>query len=95
MIPRRIVQSWLILPAAALAACAGPPESSPAVGGTGGGTASAPSAACTPLETRPPNAPDQRPAFAVGPQRGQSTQRRNGCFIRPACSPASAPQPMK
>jgi glucose/arabinose dehydrogenase len=51
--------------ATAVAACSERPDRSAAVAGarSSGGSVSSGATTCTPLETRPPNAPDQRPAF--------------------------------
>ena len=47
----------------ALAAACGGYSANPAAGPAAGPAVSAGDTGCTPLETRPPNAPDQRPAF--------------------------------
>ena len=58
---RRSVSPALLL---TLAAACGGYSANPAAGPAAGPTVSAGDPGCTPLETRPPHAPDQRPAFA-------------------------------
>jgi glucose/arabinose dehydrogenase len=60
----RVVLAVPLAAAAILAACAPRSETTPDTPAPGGTASSQPSQACTPLETRDPNARDQRPAFA-------------------------------
>jgi glucose/arabinose dehydrogenase len=54
---------WIIGLAAASAACGGHSDAATQRAGAPGESTGSDSAGCTPLETRQPNAPDQRPAF--------------------------------
>jgi glucose/arabinose dehydrogenase len=68
MRPDRAPSIALLILAVASAACS-PRPSDPPIGGSSstasaGGDADAPASQCTPLETRAPNATDQKPAFA-------------------------------
>ena len=60
----RVVLAVPLAAAAILAACAPRSETTPDTPSPGGTASGQPSRACTPLETRDPNARDQRPAFA-------------------------------
>src|SRR5688500_10096349 len=59
MSPHRVSPALFL----ALAAACGGYSANPAAGPAAGPAVSAGDPGCTPLETRPPNAPDQRPAF--------------------------------
>ncbi|MEX2282896.1 MAG: PQQ-dependent sugar dehydrogenase [Gemmatimonadota bacterium] len=62
MLVARIPGIATLIAAAAVASCSSRTEESNA--GAAGASGSSPPAQCTALETRPPNAPDQQPAFA-------------------------------
>ena len=59
----RAASLWIIGLAATSAACGGRSDAATQRAGAPGDSAGSDSTGCTPLETRRPNAPDQRPAF--------------------------------
>ena len=63
MSTRRAASLWIIGLAATSAACGGRSDAATQRAGAPGDSAGSDSTGCTPLETRRPNAPDQRPAF--------------------------------